>query len=127
MVNNLNNSMSYVTHPEIIRLKNQRISSDYLFDASAKIITINDSDFKTCLYAVNVSDGVVIYNPTLPGYTGKTIANTVQLEFDTTAMNDSDELLVVYESNLDDDVYSALLSVASELREQTRILKKIYK
>jgi len=77
---------------------NNRIASSYLFDASAQTVTILDSDFNTPLMVVNVTDGKVIYNPSVAGQTGSMFSNILTLVYDTTDMSDTDELLIFYES-----------------------------
>jgi len=70
------------------------------FDASAKQVTIGDYDFDIRnLYAIiNQTAGVVIY---ATGTTGKgfssVVGNIITLQYDTTAMSDTDEIQVIYE------------------------------
>lgn len=70
----------------------------YAFDASAQTITFSGLPFTLRLEDIgpitNVTDGIVIYNPQSQGSGGSLSGNVLTLEYDTTAMSDSDSLQV---------------------------------
>lgn len=67
----------------------------YTFDASAK--TVDSADFTSLdniLLIVNVTDGIIIYNFADANAGGTLAGTTLTLEYDTTAMDDADNLII---------------------------------
>jgi hypothetical protein len=105
---------------------NTVVSTDYIFDASQQVLTVNDNDFIRLMLVVNLTDGIVIYNPISPTLGGTTIGGDTVLTYDTTSMSDTDGLLVLYEAMSvprEEDIFEQILA---ELKNQTRLLEKIY-
>ena len=86
-----------------------RIAS-YTFDASAKTITFSPAiSLKGLLVITNVTDGVIIYNFADPALGGVMPAGVLTLDYDTSAMSDSDDLQIWY----DDAVASVAVTAAA--------------
>ena len=77
---------------------NTKVSSSYTFDASEQTVRILAADFVRALLVVNVTDGQVIYNPSVPAQRGTTVGNLLTLNYNTTSMSDEDELMIFYEA-----------------------------
>lgn len=89
----------------------------YTFDASAQTVTI--SGFGTLSLGqiqqiVNLTDNEIIYSPSLSGSGGSISSNVLSLDYDTTAMSDSDELQIYLQYNNSED-YSTNSQIVSEL------------
>lgn len=110
---------------EKIVLKND----EYLFDASAKTVRVTKYvDIFTPEYLLlitNVTDNIIIYNFGCDGFGGTFDVNNnnrLTLEYDTTAMSDSDDLQIVLysgKSMLDS------LPLLETIRQQTQLLAYI--
>jgi prepilin-type processing-associated H-X9-DG protein len=75
-------------------------SSSYTFDASARTVTISGLPSLTIegfKLITNLTDGVIIYQFNAPLKGGALAANVLTLDYDTTAMDDADDLMVIYE------------------------------
>jgi len=105
---------------------NIKVSESYVFHAANQSIHVLDGDLNQILFAVNTTDGIVIYNPVESGLGGTRIDGTIQLDFDTTAMSDSDSLLILYSPDTDILMITVLDGILDQLKMQTKILKKIY-
>jgi len=78
----------------------------YTFDASAKTITfsaIENISLNQIALITNVADGIIIYNFASATKGGSIISNVLTLDYDTTAMSDSDELQIIVSYNNDQD------------------------
>jgi len=78
-----------------------RVSADYIFDAANMKVLVNDTDYKKITYIINATYGMVMYNPYDKDKLGTIIPKGVRLDIDYSSasyMDDSDELLVLYES-----------------------------
>jgi len=84
------------------------ICEDFIFDASAKTVSVAEN-IKRFLMVVNVTDGIVIYNPTAQSTKGVAQGGFLTLDYDTTSMDDLDELLVFCELNEEPDNSIAVL------------------
>jgi hypothetical protein len=94
------------------------ICSDYEFDASAQTVKVTD-DIVTFLMVVNITDGVVIYNPGEPATVGTIENKTLFLTYDTTSMDDADDLLVFCEKETIDEtgrIVSELMEIGDSLK-----------
>lgn len=84
--------------------------SAYAFDKTARTVTFTgygSISQERIMLVANVSQETVIYNWAKPGYGGTASGNVLTLEYDTSAMSNSDKLLIVY----DDDAASALSKI----------------
>lgn len=104
-----------------------KVSRNYTFDAANKTIKVNDNDLHKILSVINLTDGIVIYNPTEPSLGGTEVANSLNFEYDTTSMSNTDNLLILYEYTPVDKYEILLDEILIELRKQTKFLEKIYK
>lgn len=118
--------MSFVDDFQQLTTGRSRTSTKYTFNATTKTVAIEDFDFIRFLLIVNATDGVVIYNPLSAAQGGVTISKSINLTYDTTSMNDSDELIVLYECFESNEVINLLGTLVEQGKEQIKILKKIY-
>lgn len=82
---------------------------DYTFDASAKTITFDSYagiEQENILLITNVTDGVFIYSFADPAKGGTVATNVLTLEYDTTSMDDTDVLQIIY----DDPLYVGIVT-----------------
>lgn len=116
---------------DIISIDGSKLSSSYIFDASAKRVTINDSDLDTVIFIENLTDNIIIYNPLFAATGGTQTDNILDLTYDTTQMSDGDQLLIMYlpqASEALDENYSVvelLNLILEEQQKQTKLLQKI--
>lgn len=90
--------------------------SAYTFVAASKTVTLTDwttVQLERLFLIVNVTDQIIIYNPadTAAGATAAT--NVFTLEYDTTSMSNSDDLLILYDSDLGDPTYTAAQPISA--------------
>lgn len=81
----------------------KRLGTGYTFDASEK--TIVHADFSDITLAgiqmiVNVTDQIIIYNFADTAKGGTLATDTLTLEYDTTSMSDTDELMILVEDGV---------------------------
>lgn len=72
---------------------------NYTFDAVAKTITFSDYSairLDSVRVIANVTAGVIIYTFTDPNLGGSVLNNVLSLDYDTSAMNNSDALQIIY-------------------------------
>lgn len=75
---------------------------NYTFDASEKTIEFDDYvsiTLDAILIIANVTDGVIIYNFADADKGGTVLTNVLTLEYNTTTMDDSDDLLIYYDDS----------------------------
>ncbi len=73
---------------------------DYTFDASAKTVTFDSFgviDIKRVLLVTNVTDNIIIYNFADATVGGTAATNVLTLDYDTTAMSDTDDIQIYYD------------------------------
>jgi hypothetical protein len=76
----------------------QRVT-EFTFSASARTITFVDVfSLSQLLFVTNVTDGVLIYNFGDPNCGGSMSGRSLNLEYDTSSMLDTDELLIYAET-----------------------------
>lgn len=78
---------------------------NYTFNKTAKTVTFTDYTtirLDSVLIITNVESNIMIYNFVDPGAGGSVVNNVLTLDYNTTAMNDSDKLQIFY-----DDEYKA--------------------
>ncbi len=74
--------------------------TNYTFDKTAKTVTLNDFasiDLERVLLIDNMTAGVIIFNPTNVATSGTVATNVLTLNYNTSAMNNSDTLQIFYE------------------------------
>jgi hypothetical protein len=74
--------------------------ANYTFDASAQTVTFTDYtaiSLEGVLLVSNATDGLILYNFADPAKGGSAATNVLTLEYDTTAMDDTDDLIVYYD------------------------------
>lgn len=86
--------------------------TSYTFDASAKTILasqFSDVGLAGIQLITNVTDGIIIYNFADASKGGTLSTDTLTLEYDTTSMDDADELMILVE----DGVQTSAVTVSS--------------
>lgn len=116
--------MSYQSQPsnealsvtDAISSRRGKLSTNFTFNANAKTLTINDTDYIKPLYVANNTRGAVLFNPTDTSTSGVVSGAVITLNRSTSGMSDSDELTVLYEA---DELNSVVLSdILTELLAQ---------
>lgn len=113
-------------------------SGDYVFDASAKTITFSDYasiEIERVRVIVNVKNAqapVYLYNfgdPNMSG-SGAVSSNVLTLDYDTTSMDDSDPLVILYDHPNEEDSaitnYTTNANFWQYLRGMVRILSDVW-
>lgn len=80
----------------------KRRIEDYTFDASEKTVTFVETQaikLEGVMAIVNVTDGIIIYNPSDPALIGSASGKVLTLTYNTTTMSDTDDLLVLYDDS----------------------------
>ena len=68
----------------------------FTFNASSRTITFTrDVSLSEILLITNVTDGTTIYNFACEGQTGTVLGNVLTLNYDTSEMSNTDELLII--------------------------------
>lgn len=102
---------------------NAKISTDYVFDASAQTIAIFDNNFLKPLLVTNLADGQVIYNPSVPAQRGSMSNDLLTLNYDTTEMSDDDELCILYEAD-QQNIEERMLMAVEGMAQNSNIMKR---
>lgn len=87
---------------------------NYTFDKTAKTVTFTDYvtiRLDAVLAVLNTTSNVFIYNPAVSGLGGTVATNVLTFTFDSSAMANTDKLLIYY----DDGVTTATLAAGSAL------------
>jgi hypothetical protein len=82
----------------------KKLIMNYTFSPLSKQVTLTDFvtlDLERLLLITNVTSGLVIYNFASPSLGGTVVNNAVVLEYDTTAMNSTDDLQIFYDVDVD--------------------------
>lgn len=97
-------------------------SSSYTFDASERQITIPKYDLQlfNFLIITNITDNLIIYNFAKPGLGGSFSDGVLTLDYDTTSMDDNDELQIIIdiESNSEsqlNQIQNAIAAIRSTI------------
>ena len=107
----------------IILTKNAKIAESYTFNATGKTITVNEPDFKRLLYVIDKDNERILFNPLKAG-SNQNI--NINLNYDSFDLLKTDELLVIYEAQENNQVAILLEAILEQQIEQTKYLKKIY-
>ena len=116
-----------------ITSKNTKVANNYNFDPSNSRLSINEADFGTILYAINTTDNIIIYNPSIPGLGGDTVNNVTSLDFDISSMDSMDKILVLYDALEDttgsedrtNELLKEMLSVGRIIKEHLEIINEL--
>jgi len=78
----------------------KKLITNYTFDASAKTLIFGDYgsiSLESVLLVTNVTDNVIIYNFADPAKGGSVATNVLTMDYDTTSMDDADDLQIYYD------------------------------
>jgi hypothetical protein len=106
----------------------KQIIPNYSFNKTNGQITFTDFaaiDLERVLLVVNVTDGVVVYQFNDPSKLASAATNVLDLAYDTSAMDNADKLLIIYDVQSGDPTYEAtpvLASGAATAANQTTII-----
>ena len=92
----------------------KKLVENYSFNAAAKQITLTDYtsiDLESLLIITNVSSNIIIYNFAGQGKGATIAANVITLDFDTTAMSNSDKLQIFIDDGESPATNSALETI----------------
>lgn len=101
---------------------------NYTFDKATGQVTFTDFGsivLERVLLVVNVTDGIVVYQFNDPTKLASVSTNVLDLAYDTSAMDNTDDLLIIYDVKTGDPVYDpagALPTGASTSANQTTII-----
>lgn len=107
------------------QLDNLKISQDYIFIATSKLIRANDIDVKIIVSVFNVTTGTTVFIAGSETYTGNTNQNEVVFDVSSSGMLDSDKLYIIYQSDKTLNTDSLLQNILDELKANNKILTKI--
>jgi len=118
-------NVSYFGSQTPVMSENASLCEAFTFNAAAQSISCNEQGFRRYLFIINVTDGVVIYNPSNAGTTGLRVSRTtMRLTYDTTAMSDTDDLLVFIDRVENDVDARASKDALEEMLLQTKLLNE---
>ncbi len=92
--------MAFVPQAPILNTASSKLATKFSFDAALQRLTVNEEYFFELLFVINTTDNIIIYNPSVTSKGGTKDQNRTVFTFDTTSMNDADDLLIVYEPKL---------------------------
>lgn len=103
-------------------------STKYDFDASAKTITfVDEIEHRSIVLIINSTrDNVTIYNFACSGVAGNLSNKVLSLDYDTTSMQDSDNLIVIIEEEISSETKELEKirlnnEILSEILEQMKV------
>ena len=108
--------MGYTNEKNILSTSDSKVSKNYTFNTTTKVVTVADFDFKEFLYIVNLNTNTAIYNATDEFLTGAIQGNTVRVDADLSGMKDGDRLLILYNSIDTNEETTALIEILDEIR-----------
>lgn len=103
----------------------KKLIKNYTFNAAAKTVTFSDYaviEHEGILLITNVVDGALLYNFADPALGGTVAGNVLTLEFDTTAMSNTDGLMVYYD---DADVLPATIDSVETLQSYIQEIQNL--
>ena len=109
----------------IILTKNAKIAESYTFNAAGKTITVNEPDFKRLLYVIDKANERILFNP-LKSDSNSNQSININLNYDSFDLLKTDELLVIYEAQENNQIAVLLEAILEQQIEQTKYLRKIY-
>lgn len=102
---------------------------NYTFSAIGKTVTFTDFpilDLRRVRLIVNVTDGIVIYGYAMQAKGGSVVGNVLHLEWDTTTMNDNDDLQIIYNTeqlSASQDKQDELVGILQLLKQMVNLLE----
>lgn len=113
------------TKDEFITTQNSMHLKNYNFKPNEGIVEIDDK-YDVVQYIINVTRGVVIYNPTTFRLSGDDQGTQVALNLDTSSMSAIDDLMIVAEvSDITRETsYKKLQDLESELKNINELLNE---
>lgn len=111
---------------KLITTKDSQHLNNYSFEPAKQKVTILER-FDIIQYIINQTDGIIIYNPTDEELKGAVHSNEIILNYDTTAMNVNDKLIIVaeVENILEKDTNNEINNIKEELKELNKQINKI--
>jgi len=100
----------------------KRMIQNYAFDKTAKTVTLLDYtsvDLEGLLLITNVTDGAIIYNFADPAAGATVSGNVITLEYDTSAMDNSDKLQIYFD---DPDYNPTTYDQQTDLKDLTEAI-----
>jgi hypothetical protein len=104
-----------------------RVSADYLFNSSDRRVVVNDHDLIRVVSIFNQTTNEQLYILGSETLTGIEFNSEVVFDYVNNNMTNNDKLYIVYQANVPNQIEFLLKKVLIELKENNKILKKIYK
>ena len=102
-----------------------KVSKRYSLNATTKLIKVNESDFKSFAYVINLTTNNILYIAGSNLNTGTTWRN--ELVTDSTAsMSNNDDLYILYNIEVNNDLTHLLEKLITEQKKTNSLLSKIY-
>lgn len=103
----------------------KKLITNYTFNAAAQTVTFTDYttiSLESVLLITNVTDNVIVYNFADIGYGGSVSGNILTLAYNTTGMDDTDDLQIFYD---DTDVQPSNAELQTTLNSLTGTLQEL--
>lgn len=104
-----------------------KISENYLFNSSDRRVVVNDHDLIRVVSIFNQTTNEQLYILGSETLTGIEFNSEVVFDYVNNNMTNNDKLYIVYQANVPNQIEFLLKKVLVELKENNKILKKIYK
>ena len=108
------------------KLDSLKLSDDYSFDSTAKLVTVNNTDIKSIVSVFNVTTGSTVFIAGNETYTGTMFRKEITFDVSSSGMSNTDELYILYSPILDIDLGSQLDIIIEKLDTTNEILNNIY-
>jgi len=103
----------------------KKLITNYTFNAAAQTVTFTDYttiSLESVLLVTNVTDNVIVYNFADIGHGGSVSGNILTLAYNTTGMDDTDDLQIFYD---DTDVQPSNAELQTTLNSLTGTLQEL--
>jgi len=104
-----------------------KISENYLFNSSDRRVVVYDHDLIRVVSIFNQTTNEQLYILGSETLTGIEFNSEVVFDYVNNNMTNNDKLYIVYQANVPNQIEFLLKKVLVELKENNKILKKIYK
>lgn len=108
-----------------INSTNATIAKRYTFNASTGQIEVLGDIVNAFLYIINTETNTFIYDASNPSLTGTQNSNKIEVSFDTSAMLNTDNLLIVFDAVIADFKEQLLNNLLSQQVLTNELLKEI--
>ena len=108
------------------QLDGLKISVDYVFKATDRLVTLNDTDVKGVVSIFNATTNNMVFIASSETLTGSMHGKSIVFDISSSGMSDSDELYIAYESDDTVNIEGLLVGIIDELKINNKLLKKIY-